>query len=68
MTKGDSRIISICVHRTVHRHPVVSTSNAESVEVSEDASELSRLRGVNRVASEIVLQALHPGAGNLLHD
>ena len=24
--------------------------------------------GVNRVASEIVLQALHPGAGNLLHD
>ena len=24
--------------------------------------------GVNRVASEIVLQALHPGAGNLLYD
>ena len=23
---------------------------------------------VNRVASEVVLQALHPGAGNLLHD
>ena len=26
------------------RHPVVSTSNAESVEVDEDVSELSRLR------------------------
>ena len=32
----------IRVHGTVPRHPVVSTSNAESVEVGEDASELSR--------------------------
>ena len=44
MTKGDSRVISIRVHRTVPRHPVVSTSNEESVKVGEDACELSRLR------------------------
>ena len=44
ITKGDSRIISTRVHRTVPRHPVVSKSNTESVEVGEDASELSRLR------------------------
>ena len=44
MTKKDSRIISIRVHRTAPRHPVVSTSNGKSVEVGEDASELSRLR------------------------
>ena len=44
MTEGDSRSISIRVHRTVPRHPVVSTSNAESVEAGEDASELNRLR------------------------
>ena len=42
--EGDSRTISIRVHSTVPRHLVVSTSNAESVEVSEDASELSRVR------------------------
>ena len=29
VTKADSRIISIRAHRTVHRHPVVSTSNAK---------------------------------------
>ena len=34
----------IRVHRTALRHPIVSTSNAESVEVGEDASELSCLR------------------------
>ena len=38
-TQADNRSISICVCRTALRHPVVSTSNAESVEVREDASE-----------------------------
>ena len=40
-THADNRIISIRVHRTALRRPVVSTSNAESVEVGEDASDLS---------------------------
>ena len=44
MTKGDSRIFSISAHRTLPHHLVVSTSNAESVEVGEDASVLSHLR------------------------
>ena len=44
ITKAESRIIAIRVHRTVPRHPVVSISNAEPPEVGEDASELSRLR------------------------
>ena len=38
------RIISIRIHRTALRHPIVSTSNTESVEVGEDASEMSCLR------------------------
>ena len=42
--RRDSRIISIRVHRTALRHPILSTSNAESVEVGEDASRLSCLR------------------------
>ena len=40
-TQADNRTISIHVHSTAPRHPVVSTSNVESVEVGEDASELS---------------------------
>ena len=39
-----TRISSTRAHRTALRHPIVSTSNAESVEVREDASELSCLR------------------------
>ena len=42
--RRDSRISSIRAHRTALRHPVVSTSNAKSVEVGEDASELNCLR------------------------
>ena len=37
----DNRIILIRVYRTTLRHPVVSTSNAKSVKVREDASESS---------------------------
>ena len=40
-TQADNRSISMCVYRTALRHPVVSTSNAESFEVREDASESS---------------------------
>ena len=42
--RRDCRIGSIRVHRTALRHPVVSTSNAKSVEVGEDAFELSCLQ------------------------
>ena len=40
-TQADDQIISVRVYRTALRHPVVSTSNAKSVEVREDASESS---------------------------
>ena len=42
--RRDSRFLSLRVHRTALRHPIVSTSNSESVEVGEDASEMSCLR------------------------
>ena len=46
--RRDSRSISIRVHRTALRHLIVSTSNAESVELVEDASELSARASSNK--------------------
>ena len=54
--RRDSRIISIRVHRTALRHRSDSTSNAESVEVGEDASEFSCLREPVRSRTSSPLQ------------
>ena len=52
---------SLCGVATSERTPAGETIKPNNTIVKERI-------WVNRVASEIVLQALHPGAGNLLHD
>ena len=62
-TQADNRIISIRVFRTALRHPFVSTSNAKSVEVREDASESSCPQSQfdrEEAHRQEVLQAVNP--------
>ena len=45
LVPANSRLISMCVHRTALRHPVVFTPNVESVEIDDGRiGELTKVR------------------------
>ena len=59
MTKAESRIIAIRVHRIVPRHPVVSTSNAESVEVGERRFRVELSARASSIWKKLALHRFH---------